>query len=182
MQVAFFVSPRSFPMDRARLNEVIALVSSRVAASGYECIEAEWVGDQRILRLFIDRAADGAGETGVNLDDCVKASKLLDEFAELDKVINGAYTLEVSSPGVERPLRRRRDFEQHIGETVEVKLTDKIQDRRHGTGKLVDVAPAAAADDTIITLDTKRGPWSFPLASLQRASLVFDWGASAVRP
>jgi ribosome maturation factor RimP len=169
-------------MDRQRLNNVIALVSRLIGASGYECIEAEWAGDQRILRLFVDRAlADGAaepaadGKGGVNLDDCVKISKLIDESSELDELISGAYTLEVSSPGVERPQRRRRDFEQHIGETVEVKLTDRIEDRRHGTGKLVDVA--GKDDAAIITLETKRGPWSFPLASLQRASLVFDWNA-----
>lgn len=161
-------------MDRRRLNDVIALVSRAIASSGYECIEAEFAGDVRVLRLFIDRVGDEAGK-GVNLDDCVKASKQLDENAELDQLMNGAYTLEVSSPGVERPLRRRHDFEQHIGETVEVKLMDTIDERRHATGKLLDVADGP--DTAIITLETKRGPWSFPLASLQRASLVFDWSA-----
>ena len=161
-------------MDRNRLNQVIAIVSGRVGAAGYECIEAEWAADQKILRLFIERAATTA-EKGVNLDDCVKASRLLDEFSDLDNIISGAYTLEVSSPGVERPLRRKNDFVEHIGETVEVKLTDKIQDRLHATGKLVEVADGQ--NNTIITLETKRGPWSFPLASLQRASLVFDWNA-----
>src|SRR5437870_3088360 len=88
-------------MDRTRLNDIISLVSRRVADAGYDCIEAEWVGDQRALRLFIDRLGAESGDKGVNLDDCVKASKLLDEFAELDQLVSGGYTLEVSSPGVE---------------------------------------------------------------------------------
>lgn len=164
-------------MDRTKLDTVIALVSRLLQPAGYECIEAEWAGNDRVLRLFIDRV-EGAPvpegkKPGVDLDDCVKASKLLDEVAELDAAIDGTYNLEVSSPGVERPLRRLVDFEKHLGQTVEVKLADKIDDRRHGTGKLV-----AVAKDTqpIITLETKRGPWSFPHSSLQRASLVYDWG------
>ncbi|TWW10396.1 ribosome maturation factor RimP [Planctomyces bekefii] len=161
-------------MDRTRLNQVIALVNVRLADAGYDCIEAEWAGDERILRLFVDRiqADDGVP---LRLDDCVKASKLLDDYQELDALVPGSYSLEVSSPGVERPLRRSRDFRRHLGETVEVKLVDKIQDRKHGTGKLLEVAEKP--ENVMITLETNRGPWSFPLASLQRASLVYDWSA-----
>lgn len=164
-------------MDRVRLNTIIELVSRVLNPAGYDCIEADWVGDERILRLFVDRTGSD-GKTGVNVDDCVKASKLLDEYQELDDSIGGAYTLEVSSPGVERPLRLRPHFEQHVGSTVEVKLVDKVQDRRHGSGKLLPLSnDSNGTGDTIITLETSRGPWSFPLASLQRAHLVFDWGA-----
>ncbi len=162
-------------MDRLRLDSIIEAASSALTEGGYECIEAEWESNDRILRLFIDCVR--AEATGMTMEECVKASRLLDATDRLDQVIAGSYTLEVSSPGVERPLRRQRDFEKHLGQMIEVKLSDKIQDRKHGKGRLVDVLDETG-DDVLITLDTNRGPWQFPLATLQRASLVYDWGNS----
>jgi ribosome maturation factor RimP len=107
----------------------------------------------------------------------VKASKLLDAAGELENVVAGAFTLEVSSPGVERPLRKMSDFERHIGQLVEVKLAGKVQERKHGKGRLVGVLNEGD-NGILITVDTSRGPWRFPLATLQRASLVYDWGNS----
>lgn len=162
-------------MDRARLDSIIETASKTLAVGGYECIEAEWESGDRILRLYVDSVH--AEKSGMNLDECVKASKLLDADGELDNVVAGAFTLEVSSPGVERPLRRKSDFEKHIGQIVEVKLAGKVQERKHGKGRLVDVLNENN-NGVLITLDTSRGPWQFPLATLQRASLVYDWGNS----
>ena len=162
-------------MDRARLDSIIESASKALVSGGYECIEAEWESGDRILRLYVDclRSED----SGMNLDECVKASKLLDAAGELDGVVAGAFTLEVSSPGVERPLRKMSDFEKHIGQLVEVKLAGKVQERKHGKGRLVGVLNEGD-NGVLITVDTSRGPWQFPLATLQRASLVYDWGNS----
>lgn len=162
-------------MDRARLDSIIETASRALSQGGYECIEAEWESGCRILRLYVDCL--GSEGTGINLDECVKASKLLDESGELENVVAGTFTLEVSSPGVERPLRRKTDFEKHIGQMVEVKLAGKVQERKHGKGRVVDVLNESDIG-VLITLDTSRGPWQFPLATLQRASLVYDWGNS----
>lgn len=162
-------------MDRAKLDSIIEAASGALASGGYECIEVEWESNERILRLYVDYARPES--VGMTLDECVKASKLLDGAESFDQAAPASYTLEVSSPGVERPLRRQRDFEKHLGQIVEVKLADKIQDRKHGKGRLVDVV-AENEDRVLITLDTNRGPWQFPLATLQRASLVYDWGNS----
>lgn len=166
-------------MERAKLDKIIALVTDICAPAGLECIEAEWSGSERILRLFVDNA----GSEGINLDGCVKASRLLEDSTLFDDMIPGTYTLEVSSPGVERPLRRRRDFEKHLGSTVQVRLLEKVQERRNGSGKLVGIEPGLAAqgnkDDSLITLETEQGPWRFPLTSLQRASLVYDWNSGS---
>lgn len=160
-------------MDRSRLDEVTLLASRLVEPAGYECIEAEWVGNDRILRLFVDRVDAASAEASIKLEDCVAASRILNEATELDDLVGGKYVLEVSSPGVERPLRFPKHFARHIGATVQVKLSDKVAERRQGKGKLVDVL---ISDDTSITLETEQGPWSFPLAKLQHASLVYDWG------
>ncbi len=87
------------------------------------------------------------------------------------------WALEASSPGIERPLRRARHFERHIGETVQVKLADKDLPRRNGTGRLVEVV--GADDKARVTVETEQGPWTFPLESLQRASLAYDWNGAS---
>ncbi len=164
-------------MDRSKLDDITKLATRLVEPAGYECIETEWVGNDRILRLFVDRLTEVEGSKTINLDDCMVASRLLNDAPELDELVAGKYVLEVSSPGVERPLRFPKHFARHIGETIQVKLSDKVADRRQGKGKLVDVAPpGATTDDASITLETEQGPWSFPLAKLQRASIVYDWG------
>ena len=79
-------------MDRARLDSIIETASQALVSGGYECIEAEWESGDRILRLYVDclRSED----SGMNLDECVKASKLLDAAGELDGVVAGAFTLK----------------------------------------------------------------------------------------
>lgn len=158
-------------MNRDRLDNLITLVSGKLAPIGFDCIEAEWLGHDRILRLYVDKLplADGAPATAINLDDCVVATRALNEDPELDAAVSGAYTLEISSPGIERPLRRAPCFARHVGSRVQVKLRTKKDGRWQGQGTIADVA----GDE--ITLDTAEGPWSFPLENLQKASLVYDW-------
>lgn len=170
-----FGDSESLVMDRALLDRIVNLTSELLAASGCFCVEAEWVAHERILRLFVDQDS----EEGIDLDGCVKASRLLADAADLDAMVPGAYTLEVSSPGVERPLRKQRDFERFVGETVQVRLQGKVQERRNGKGRLVQVD--RSGDDALITLETEQGVWSFPLAALQRASLVYDWAGAGAR-
>ncbi len=162
-------------MDRTRLDSLIALISQTLAPHGFDCLEAEWLASEKILRLYVD----SLNGSGINLDGCVAASRLLEDQPSLEAVMAGKFTLEVSSPGVERPLRSKSHFESHLGETVQVKLVDKYLDRRQGTGKVVQVADGDTVTgqlDTLITLQTEQGAWSFPLTQLQRASLVYDWG------
>ena len=159
-------------MDRARLDHVMAVVNAQLNSAGYDCIEAEWSGNDRILRLFVDNLG---GEGGLALDGCVKASRLLQEVTALDDMIPARYTLEVSSPGIERPLRRLEHFARQVGQTIQVKLKDKVGDRKQGVGKLLGIEEHGAEDEAVLTLETEQGIWSFPLVSLQRASLVYDW-------
>lgn len=161
-------------MDRIQLDKIISTTQTLIKESGFDCIEAEWVGSERILRLFIDRLeSDDAVATPVNLDDCVKATRLLNDSEAFEQAVEGSYTLEVSSPGLERPLRRRSHFEKHLGAKIEVKLTDAFCDRKHAVGELLAISEEA--DDPQVTMKTNRGDWSFPLAQLQRANLVFEW-------
>lgn len=166
-------------MDRARLDEIVATVNRVLLPVGYVCIEAEWSAHDRVLRLYVDFTDQGRGT--VNLDACVEASQLLMEYQELDELVPGRYTLEVSSPGVDRPLRRLEDFTGVIGQTVEVRLSEKVMNRKNGKGRLTSVVPGpsdggGSLEGARITLDTAEGIWTFPLASLLRAHLIYDWG------
>lgn len=153
-------------MNRHQLDQIINIVEGSINPFGFECIEAEWVSNERILRLFVDRPDC---QTGIDLEGCAAASRLIAEIPAVDAAISGPYSLEVSSPGIERPLRRRRHFERAVGETVQVKLQSKILDRKNGTGRLVGV------NENEVTLETTQGPWSFPIDQVQKASLVYSW-------
>lgn len=102
------------------------------------------VGRRKILRIFIDK--DG----GVSVENCASVSRYLSE--ELDKeenaeVIEGAYTIEVSSPGLDRPLKTKRDFERNLGRMLKVSLMDGKK------GKIIK-GILKSADETSITLET----------------------------
>ena len=153
-------------MNRDQLNKAIELIQGRISPE-LECIDVEWVGHERALRVFID------GTSGVNLDTCAAVSRALNDCTELESMIPGSWNLEVSSPGLERPLRRPEHFRKFIGATVNVNLTEKISDRRQAKGKLLDVS-----NDELVTLETEDGPWSFPVTKLHRANIVFDWERS----
>ncbi len=159
-------------MNRILLNRAIELIqtqlrSADLASTGLECIEAEWLTYEKTLRVFVD------APEGVNLDTCALVSRNLNDCDELDAMIAGPWNLEVSSPGLERPLRRPEHFRKFIGATINVNLTEKISERRQAKGKLLDVS-----NDELVTLETDEGPWSFPVAKLHRANIVFDWERS----
>jgi len=152
-------------MNRFNLDKVIALIEPIMLPLGYHCLDVAW-DEERNLTVFIDSIA----EAGVNLDDCLKVNRAISELEALDEMIEGEYALEVSSPGADRPLRLKEHFDGHIGETIEVRLAQKVADRIYAKGKLLSVSPEGE-----VCLDTNRGEWVFPLSSLQRASLIYSW-------
>jgi ribosome maturation factor RimP len=105
-----------------RIDAIEQEMERRVEALGYEFVELEWAGsDARpILRLRIDRPGSTPGN-GVRVEDCVSVSRSLEEWLDEAPELPERYTIEVSSPGVERPLIRRRDFERFAGSEVRVK-------------------------------------------------------------
>ncbi len=152
-------------MNREDLDRVIALVEPPILPLGYHCLDVSWEED-RTLRVYID-SIDG---DGVDMDDCLRVTKVLNELEALDEMVDGEYALEVSSPGAERPLRLKEHFDSHIGETVEVRLVRKISDRVYGKGKVLSVS-----SDGEVCIETSRGQWSFPLNSLKQATVVYNW-------
>lgn len=109
-------------------NNLIDIITRLIAPLGYEVVHVEvQTHRQKTLRLFIDFAetpkADEKGEIpGIGIEDCVKVTKALDEpldqVSEIEGIFRGAYELEVSSPGVDRPLRQKKDFERFVGRQI----------------------------------------------------------------
>jgi len=102
---------------------------------GYELVETEFIkeGSDWFLRVYIDQ------ENGVNIDDCANISRLVGEKLDETDCITQEYHLEVSSPGIERVLKKDKDFQRFKGSKVIVKLFTNYQDKKQYTGKLGEI-------------------------------------------
>ncbi|MCE3232155.1 MAG: ribosome maturation factor RimP [Rickettsiaceae bacterium] len=113
-----------------RINEVI---SPSLEQLGYEVVRVRMIGEVRkVLQIMIDRA-DGAN---INVDDCQKASNQISAVLDVEEPILEKYTLEVSSPGIDRPLTRLKDFEKFKGLEAKMELSEKINEKRKLKGVL----------------------------------------------
>lgn len=127
--------------------KVESLVQPIVDEHGFECVDVEYVkeGGSWTLRVFVDK------EGGITIDDCELVSRALD--VELDKVdpIPDAYMLEVSSPGIDRPLKKDKDFERSVGKSVEIKLYMAID----GNKEFIGTLDAYDNDSVTIVIDNE---------------------------
>lgn len=114
-----------------------------VSGLGYEFVGAEYVaeGGQRILRIYIDT------ENGVDVDDCAKVSHQVSGVLDVEDPIREVYTLEVSSPGMDRPLFTPQQFERFVGQIVRLKLGVAVLGRKNFTGELVETNDAGVVVD-----------------------------------
>ncbi|MEO5511750.1 MAG: ribosome maturation factor RimP [Longimicrobiales bacterium] len=151
-------------------------LEAQIELLGYELVELERVGTKTrpILRIRVDRPGAKPG-AGVTVEECAKVSRALEAYLDVAEGLSEKYLLEVSSPGVERPLRRRAEFERFVGWPVSVKLHRKME--THGKrieGDLCGVS--GEGSDESIRLRLQDGTEvSVPRAEIARANLVFRW-------
>lgn len=131
---------------------------------GLELVEVQFRRESGwVLRLFIDR-----DQGGVHVDDCAAVSRQVGAALEVEDLINHAYTLEVSSPGAERPLKRLEDFVRFAGRRVRIKLKEPVKSEYVFVGTLT----AAEAEHRRIILDADHvGQMTFALAAVAKARL-----------
>ena len=141
---------------------LVALLTPLVEGLGYELWELEYSAGRGngFLRLYIDAAA------GIALDDCERVSRAVSEVLDAEDPIPGQYTLEVSSPGLERPLRTAEHFARFVGETVSVETVQAIEGRRRFKGALT----AAGAGTVEVEVDGRR--WTLPISGIRKAHLA----------
>lgn len=151
-------------MDRQQRDTIIDFLGPKLFPLGYECIEVEWESHEHTLRVFIDQPQ------GITMDDCLRVNDLLIEDSELDALVPGDYRLEISSPGVERPLRTQEHFQQVTGQAVKVHLRERYDNRANGIGKLLGIDSQG-----VVSLEMPSGVWTFPFQAIRKANLMFEW-------
>jgi ribosome maturation factor RimP len=141
---------------------LVALLQPVVEGLGYVLWELEFVPGRgsALLRLYID------SPDGITVDDCERVSRAVSEVLDAEDPVPGHYTLEVSSPGLDRPLRTPAHFAAYVGEAVYVELVHAIDGQRRYRGRLV-----AAGDDSIeVDVDGRRRV--LPVSAIRRAQLA----------
>jgi ribosome maturation factor RimP len=142
-------------------------IAGRVGKSeGIEIVEVELKGggNNQLLRIFIDKLE------GVTHADCELISQQVGTILDVEDVVPGRYTLEVSSPGVERKLSKPGDYERFQGKKAKIVLRDPIDNQRHWEGTL------GGLDEGLVSLDLSAGKTiRFPLEQVEKANLKFEW-------
>jgi len=153
--------------DTGIVERITELGEQAVAGTLIEIVDIELRGSgkSRLLRVYIDK--DG----GVTHADCELVSESLGRLLDQEDAVPGdSYTLEVSSPGLERKLAKPRDFERAVGQQVRVTLREPVAGQMHFAGRL------AGFRDGMVELDAAPGePIRVPLEQVRKASLKFDW-------
>lgn len=153
-----------------------------LADLGLECWGVEFVAGphQGTLRVYLDVPTGAQAEAGepreVGIDDCEAASREFSALLDVEDPIPGQYVLEVSSPGLDRPLFTAAQFARSVGQEVKVSLRVPLDGRRRLRGKLVTV------DGERITLDVDGTPLVFAHADVESARIVPDWVALGYAP
>ena len=149
---------------------LMRLLEPPIEALDYELVDIEYAREGRggVLRVFIDRRAGAASDglpASVTVEDCARVSHVVSELLESEDPIKGHYTLEVSSPGFDRILRKRTHFERFLGERIFAELKLPINGRRRFAGVLKSIA-----GDSIV-MDVDGQAHELPLERIQKARL-----------
>jgi len=154
-------------MEHNSIVEKVRKLAGEVASlNSVELVDVEMHGKGRgsVLRVFIDK------KEGVALDDCVQVSRELEALLDVEDPIQGRYTLEVSSPGLDRPLLKIEDFETHKGKKARVVTEEYIEKQTFFVGTITDVS------DDSVTLDLGNKSQTIPFAMIKKARLEIDFG------
>ena len=138
------------------------LLDPEITAMGFELlgIELSNSGSVSFLRIYIDKSE------GINIDDCVLVSQQITGLLDVNNPIKGRYNLEVSSPGLERPLFTDEQLKKHIGQIVMIKLHEKYKGKRRIIGEI------EAVEDLEIVIKCNENKENIPLDLINKANLV----------
>ena len=147
-------------MDEERLKTIQELAEPILAAASTEAVE--WSchrhGGRLMVRLLVDKIG------GVTVHDCTRLNRQIGQALEVSPAVEEPYVLEVSSPGLDRPLMTPRDFERAIGEPVELHMRQALEGKMQIDGNLLVVQPEA------VVVVTAQGPVTVPFDAIARAT------------
>lgn len=145
-----------------RLEKLTAMIAPAVEALGFELWGIEFIpsGRHSILRVYIDH------ENGILIEHCEQVSRQISAILDVEDPINGEYNLEVSSPGVDRPLFYKWQFEDYCGDCIKVKLNTAVKKARSYKGTLVRV------DEDTVVIDNDGQEVSLDFDNIIKARIV----------
>jgi ribosome maturation factor RimP len=152
-------------MTNEILDRVREIADPILSDEGMELVEIEYRRESRgwVLRLYIDKPE------GITLDDCTRISHEVGRSLDVEDFISIPYALEVSSPGLTRPLKKERDFVRYRNQIIKVKTVDPIENRRQFKGKLLGIS------EDRIEIEMGRKVFQIPLSNVAKANLEMDW-------
>ena len=144
--------------------KVLSIINPSIQDLGYELLGVEYVpsGKHSILRLYID------SEEGIGVDDCEIVSRQVSAIMDVEDPISGQYNLEVSSPGIDRPLFVVEHYRRFLGHDVRLRTYRPIEGRRNFTGAIGSVSEKSNS----LELVTELGPVTLDLDLIEKANLV----------
>jgi len=158
--------------------QIATLLAPTVRSLGLELLGAEYLPapGSAVLRLYIDVPADAEEGRLVGIEDCEKVSREVSAQLDVEDPISGNYTLEVSSPGVDRPLFSPEQFARFVGEQAKVGLKLPQDGRRRLQGKI------ASVDGAAIVFEVDGAPYPVAFDNIDKARLMPDWVALGYGP
>lgn len=157
-------------MNAEILKKKIFDMASNIAADeGVDLydVQIQGSGKKTILRVYIDK------DSGITIDDCERMSKSLSALLDIEDPIKSPYTLEVSSPGLDRPLVKQKDFQKNIGKLVRIITSEKIENQTLFIGRIIDVG-----DNWVRISYGKKGKSEYlfiPLEKISKAKLEIEF-------
>ncbi|TYT22530.1 ribosome maturation factor RimP [Dictyoglomus thermophilum] len=145
-----------------KLKEIVEPICEKYS---YELVDLEYRREPHgwVLRVYIDKVG------GVTVEDCAYLSEKISKELDIKDPIPHSYILEVSSPGLDRPLKRKRDFERHMGEKVNITLLEEIEGKKKFEGKIFKV------DEFSVTLKIDDSFVTIPLEKIKKAMLIVEF-------
>lgn len=161
LTVRFLLSEKSYSLDPTE--KIAALITPSLESLGYEIVRVSFTGGERqILQIMAERE-DGT----MTIQGCTEISRTVSALLDVEDPITEAYELEVSSPGIDRPLTRQKDFERWAGYEVKIELAEAVNGQRRYRGKLLGIE-----DDIISLLGDASEKFKLPFVDVRKAKLV----------
>jgi ribosome maturation factor RimP len=151
-------------MRQEIIDRVRGIADPILLSEGMELVEIEYRREPRgwVLRLYIDK------EEGITVDDCSRISREIERSLDVGDFILTPYTLEVSSPGLTRPLRNEKDFLKYRHRLIKVKTLEPVENRKKFKGKLLGIS------EHRIEIEVEDGVFEIPLSNVAKANLEID--------
>lgn len=149
--------------------KIMKVVEPVVESEDMELVDVECLKmkSRWLVRIYMDK------EEGITLDDCSEISNQVSDLLDIHEVLPDPYILEVSSPGLDRPLAREKDFIKYRGHNIKVKVKNKLDGKKIIRGKLLDFNDVNGKK--ILIIDTKEKTYGIPRETVIKATLEYDF-------